>query len=604
MDWDSKTTKKHIAEAKAVGLTLLGPGKNAVYRRYQFNDCNHVQEITTQGVRKHGFRCDQCLQSRLKKEAKAVGLTLLGPGKNAVYRRYQFNDCGHEQEIQTGHVRDDGFRCDPCLQTRLKEEAKAVGLTLLGPGKSYQYRLYQFNDCNHEQEIRTGRVRKNGFRCRQCLQAKLKKEAKAVGLTLLGPGKSYQYRLYQFNACGHEQEIATTCVRKDGFRCDLCLQARLKEEAKAAGLTLLGSGKNADYRLYRFNDCNHEQEITTDNLRHNRFHCDQCFHAKFKEEAKAVGLTLLGPGKNAFYRRYQFNDCNHVQEITTHGVRKHGFRCDQCLQSRLKKEAKGVGLTLLGSGKNSSYRLYRLNACDHEQEIQISHVRDDNFRCDPCLQVKLKEEAKAVGLTLLGPGKNKNYRTYQFNACGHEQEIGTGLVRKNGFRCRQCLQAKLKKEAKDAGLTILGPGKNHRYRLYRFNDCNHEQEITMDSIRNGYFLCNQCVETSRSLPSQIYLLEIQVRKKNWLKLGYAKTINTRIKKYGLPKSASIRELVTIDFETGREAHEYESSLHQKYRRRRLPGKRMKEFHTKNGFNECYPMKMLDTLVDELNSIET
>jgi hypothetical protein len=36
MNWDSKTTKKHIAEAKAIGLTLLGEGKNARYRLYQF----------------------------------------------------------------------------------------------------------------------------------------------------------------------------------------------------------------------------------------------------------------------------------------------------------------------------------------------------------------------------------------------------------------------------------------------------------------------------------------------------------------------------------------------------------------------------------------
>ena len=54
----------------------------------------------------------------------------------------------------------------------------------------------------------------------------------------------------------------------------------------------------------------------------------------------------------------------------------------------------------------------------------------------------------------------------------------------------------------------------------------------------------------------------------------------------------IRKLVVIDFETGREAEKYKNSLHTKYKRRRLPIKRMKKFHTKNGLKECYPIKML------------
>ena len=29
MDWNSATTKKHIKEAEAVGLTLIGEGRNA-----------------------------------------------------------------------------------------------------------------------------------------------------------------------------------------------------------------------------------------------------------------------------------------------------------------------------------------------------------------------------------------------------------------------------------------------------------------------------------------------------------------------------------------------------------------------------------------------
>ena len=45
MDWNSATTKKHIKEAKALGLTLIGEGRNKIYRTYRFNDCKHEKEI-------------------------------------------------------------------------------------------------------------------------------------------------------------------------------------------------------------------------------------------------------------------------------------------------------------------------------------------------------------------------------------------------------------------------------------------------------------------------------------------------------------------------------------------------------------------------------
>lgn len=195
---------------------------------------------------------------------------------------------------------------------------------------------------------------------------------------------------------------------------------------------------------------------------------------------------------------------------------------------------------------------------------------------------QIKERSRSCRPHAPGPRERegKGIRLYRFNACGHEHELQLGKVRKNSFGCGQCVQAKLNREAEAVDLTLLGPGKNARYRLYRFNACGHEQEILTGGVRLDNFVCNQCEETSRDLPSHVYLLEIQVGEENWLKLGFAKTVSSRIKRYGLPKSAKITKLVVIDFETGREAHEYEASLQTKYKRRRLPLKRMKKFHTK------------------------
>ncbi|MDG2297830.1 MAG: GIY-YIG nuclease family protein, partial [Gammaproteobacteria bacterium] len=280
----------------------------------------------------------------------------------------------------------------------------------------------------------------------------------------------------------------------------------------------------------------------------------------------------------------------------------------QCFQIQLETEATAVGLTLIGEGRNHNYRTYRFNnskKCKrkHEQEISIGNVRKNNFKCKQCVQIKLETEAKAVGLTLIGEGRRKGHRTYRFNyskKCKrkHEQEIDTSAVRTNNFKCNQCLQIKLEKEAKAVGLTLIGKGRNKNYRTYRFNKCKHEQEIDKGAVRTNYFKCNTCEETSRDLPSKVYLLKIQSGSFIWLKLGYAKTVKTRMKQYRLPEDAKVMRLKVIDFDTGREAHRYESSLHKKYIRKRLPIKKMKEFH-KTGFNECYPLEMLDKLLEEL-----
>jgi hypothetical protein len=373
------------------------------------------------------------------------------------------------------------------------------------------------------------------------------------------------------------------------------------KEAEAVGLTLLGEGRNASYRTYRFNKCKHEQEITPVMVRINCFRCNQCLQIKLEKEAKAFGLTLIGEGRNRHYRTYRFNKCKHEEEIQPSHVRINRFICNQCLQIKLEKEAKAFGLTLIGEGRNASYRTYRFNKCKHKQEIQPSQVRINCFICNQCLQIKLEKEAKAFGLTLIGEGRNASYRTYRFNKCKHEEEIQPSHVRINCFICNQCLQIKLETEAKAVGLTLIGEGRNYNYRTYRFNKCKHKQEIAISGVRNNTFICNTCEETSRDLPSKVYLLKIQSGSFIWLKLGYAKQTSLRIKQYRLPEDAKVRRLKVIDFDTGREAHRYESSLHKKYIRKRLPIKKMKEFH-KDGYNECYPLEMLDTLLEELESV--
>ena len=69
--------------------------------------------------------------------------------------------------------------------------------------------------------------------------------------------------------------------------------------------------------------------------------------------------------------------------------------------------------------------------------------------------------------------------------------------------------------------------------------------------------------------------------------------------YGLPESATVTDVVVTAFATGADAHEYEEALHAQFKRKKLTQKRAKELGMANGFTECYPVTMLDTLAAEL-----
>jgi len=184
MDWNSATTKKHIKEAKAVGLTLTGEGKDCNHRIYIFNACKHQKEIQITNVRNNSFGCNKCLKKKLEDEAKKAGMTLIGEGRDLRYKLYSFDRCEHKAEKQTHLVRTKQIRCNDCLQEKIKREAKAVGLKIIGDTNKKGLKLYKFNKCGHTQEIFTTSVRNNCFTCHSCFKEQLRNEAKAVGFPL------------------------------------------------------------------------------------------------------------------------------------------------------------------------------------------------------------------------------------------------------------------------------------------------------------------------------------------------------------------------------------------------------------------------------------
>jgi hypothetical protein len=299
----------------------------------------------------------------------------------------------------------------------------------------------------------------------------------------------------------------------------------------------------------------------------------------------------------------------------TIGARRRGSICQHALYRNIR-EATAKNMTIIGFPR-TGYRLYRFNQCGHEQEIRPCHIRGGRrfFKCEQCFTQKIEAEALASrcpwldkygvkgfsGLTLIGSGKNSTYRTYRFNRCGHEREFQLTNVRNNTVKCKECVANRLQGEADASGLTVIGASTHPARRLYRFNKCGHEQHILTPHVREGFIVCHSCEVTSLDQPSDIYLLKIKVEYFDWLKLGYTRDLKYRISRYGLPSCASTTTLALRSFDTGREARSVEGSLHTKYRKKKLNINVMKKFHTTSGFDECYPIYMLDTLSSELNN---
>ena len=371
-------------------------------------------------------------------------------------------------------------------------------------------------------------------------------------------------------------------------------------EAIAAGVVLVGAGRTALEREYRFEPCMHVKSISTSSVRvGGKRKCPICAEAEFHQEAELHGCFLVGDALKAGSRRYRFKDCGHEQECRIDDIRKKKSQCKKCKERVWTDEGKEKGLKYLGKGSHGDNKLYQFYECNHQQEITPNAVRDGRFTCSECKILQHISEAKRVGLTIIGKGKNKFYKRYKFDFCGHEQELQHSAVQRGVLNCRKCLHLKIEQEANQAGLKIVGDSKT-LYKIYEFNQCGHQQEIRVDQVRTGYFECRICQLSSLDEPSTVYLLHIKNGADEWLKLGYTKNVKSRIKQYGLLPNSEIKTIITKYFDTGREANLYERSLHLKYKKYRLKSREMKVFHTVSGFNECYPLIITQHLTNKLS----
>lgn len=342
---------------------------------------------------------------------------------------------------------------------------------------------------------------------------------------------------------------------------------------------------------------------------------------KHQIEASVVGLTLVSEvplNKNGLedfnYKLYRFNDCLHEQHLQPTHVRRNHIKCNQCFEDRIVTLAKERGLTVLDQCKNPLFRVVKRDVCGHVSEVRHSNLvtrveatRELDFTCEQCYENRLKEEADAADMTYLGAALSKGgvFRHYKFNKCGHTRDINASCVGRGNFVCSDCKEDRYKEEARNAGLLYLGFSSKSSdcKRLYQL-PCGHNKEIRMDHARDRSYLCDTCVDSYYTKPSGIYLLKIKsIDGFIWLKLGFSKSLDIRKSNYGLGKDCTITVIRIVDVPTGSAAVKVEKSWHKLLKPLRLDKNLMKKYHKSSGFTECYSLVAEDQILLLMSNLE-
>jgi hypothetical protein len=195
-----------------------------------------------------------------------------------------------------------------------------------------------------------------------------------------------------------------------------------------------------------------------------KYQCKACEEEGFRKEAIGKGLKLVKKLDNGS-RQYKVTKCDHLTELKPISVRRitKKYICKICTKQKIKDLAKKHKLIYIRKVKGKKgYHLWRFKNCGDEQEIALVAVKTNRFHCSKCQQRKYEREAKVMGLTLLGGPKDKskdlNYKSYKCNNCKHKDDYTLGNVRIGNVLCSNCGETPWKKPSNLYLIKISFPG--------------------------------------------------------------------------------------------------------------------------------------------------
>lgn len=314
-------------------------------------------------------------------------------------------------------------------------------------------------------------------------------------------------------------------------------------------------------------------------------------HEKLVSEALRKNLLLIGySARGNTYRLYKFISCGHESEILTNNVRKNKPLCKECYENSTSRRLESSGVQYLNG------QSYRVVQCGHVVTIKYPRMLTGKFECKECLNDINKQLADSKGLEMLGDSNRGSlYKRYRVVTCGHHVELQKSNIKHGKFSCCVCLKEKLSNEATQVGITLVGESsKGAVYREYLF-PCGHSSHLKVEKVRDNLVNCFVCGDTSWTKPSNTYVFKLTDGESEWLKIGYARSVNYRKTRYGLPRTTECVLLLTKSHATGRDAALHEDEIFKSISQWKLPADRMKKYLTMSGATECYDIAALDVV---------
>jgi len=367
-------------------------------------------------------------------------------------------------------------------------------------------------------------------------------------------------------------------------------EMKWSEECSAVGLMWLVK-VDAKYSKCSCNVCGHVDDYHQSAIRLGKVKCSHCHETKMSEECSAVGFTWLVK-VDAKYSKCSCNVCGHVDDYQQGNIRRGNVKCSHCLDTKMSEECKAVGLTWIAK-VNKSHSKCSCNVCGHVDDYGQGDIRRGNVKCSHCHETKMREECSAVGFTWVGRAGGV-YSKCSCNVCGHVDDYHQGAIRRGAVKCAACQITKYKAAPKD-GWTFID---HYRENKQTYVNIQHSCSDTIVKVKSGNYLngsydCPHCIHTHFSDPSYFYVIQVG----DIIKLGISNRPDQRYTKYGLPNDLTITEHLRIPLENKRDALVVESYAKQLVKDYKIPTEISKQVFTKSGYNECYDIDCLPMLMN-------
>lgn len=326
--------------------------------------------------------------------------------------------------------------------------------------------------------------------------------------------------------------------------------------------------------------------------------------------AEKYNLEIIGDAVGNYVNKHAHKhyrlSCGHFQDMKCSHVAVGRFRCRSCVIDKHENTAKMYGLEIIDHNptNDADYKLYRILSCNHTKLIATYNV--DTFECDVCIDEKRYVAASRNNLTLLNGADSSvwNRRNYKYNSCGHIGSLRI-LDVENGCiaPCYTCREIRWKEEAASEGLELLGQTTEEKQTLeqgtyYDYKlPCGCVKNLQVGNVRCGVWACDTHSNWWNK-SSNVYLIHFKTEGFEWLKLGVSRDVVKRITQYNLLASCEHKLLKVVPFTNFKGAIDFEKSLHKKYKSVNLNHELMKQYKG-NGWSECYPMSLAETLIEEL-----